>query len=588
MTALGLPFLAVLLAAALAAATYFVGGPPARALWPAVAGRAVAWGATALLLVNLSCPAGGGSELPLVLLDASASFDARGARGVEGRELAESLGEVRTFSGSRLLPALTAAVASGRLVVVVTDGEIQDASALPPATLAATTVRVLPRQAEDDLAIVGVEGPRYVAQGDTLVITAAVRAFGAARPAEVTLELVAGEQVLATHSAALGTEGVANVTMVSSSLPLPAGDSFLEVRIAGEGGADPRTDRRLHRLTVSATPGVVLVANPTGWDARFLYRALVDVSALPVQGYLMLEPGNWRRMSDLRPVGTALVRDAIRSADLLVTLGAPPEGAERSQARGRWEWLAGTAVEGDWYVAAAGGSPVGRAFAGVGTDSLPPASALQFVDPPEGSWTGLTAQLGRRGALRTAVYGVERNAQRRMVVAASGLWRWAFRGGLSEQAYRAWVASSVTWLLGRPATAEESVVRPVRAVVERDEAVNFEWVGSEAPATVAITLEGEAGTRADTLALDGAGRARLELPPGSYRYSVGDGGGGGLVAVEEYSSEYLPAEATLQESAASSPPGRGQRTSRDLPWLFLVAVAGWCVEWGARRRAGMR
>lgn len=587
MTTLGLLLLAVLVAAALAAATYFVGGTPPRALWPAVAGRGLAWGAMALLLVNLSCPAGRSTEAPLILLDASPSLDAAGAQGGVARQLADSLGEVRTFAGSRLQPALLAAAASGRSVVVVTDGEIADAAALSATDRAATTVHVLPRRPVDDLAIVATEGPPYVAQGDSLAVRADLRAFGTNRPAEVTLELRAGDQVLAQRSAPLGADGFVRVTLEAARIALPAGDHLLEVRIAGGADAEPRTDRRLHRLTVSATPGVVLVANPADWDARFLYRTLVDVSALPVQGYLMLDPGNWRRMSDLRPVATAVVTNAIRDADLLVTLGGAVDGAERSRARGRWEWFTGTAVEGDWYLAATGGSPLGGAFSGIGTDSLPPAVALELVNPPEGSWTGLTAQLGRRGALRPAVYGVETGTRRRLVVAASGLWRWSFRGGLSEQAYRGWVANSVTWLLGRPVAGSDALARPVRAVVEREEPVVFEWLGGDSTASVAVTLNGPQGAAVDTLVFDGAGRARLTLEPGSYRYQL-EGGGSGLVAVESYSAEYLPSPVTLPPGEATSAPERPRRRSRDLPLVFLVAVVGWCVEWGARRRAGMR
>jgi hypothetical protein len=212
---------------------------------------------------------------------------------------------------------------------------------------------------------------------------------------------------------------------------------------------------------------------------------------------------------------------------------------------------------------------------------------LPFVNAPVGAWTGLTAQLGRRGALRPAVYGIETATQRRLVVAASGLWRWAFRGGLSEQAYRAWVATSVTWLLARPAAETDAPVRAVRAVVERDEPVIFEWVAAGPATPVVVAIEGPAGSRQDTLAFDGTGRARLDLAPGQYRYRL-EAGGPGLLAVEEYSSEFIPAPVTVQEAeATTSPPGR-QRGSRDLPWLFLLAIAGWCVEWGARRRVGMR
>lgn len=587
MTGLGLSLLAVLVAAALAAATYFVGGRPARELWAAAAGRAVAWGALALLLVDLSCPAPDHLAPSLVLLDASASLDAAGAQGARARALADSLGEVRTFGGSRLVPALTAAVAAGRPVVVVTDGEILDAGAVPPGVRAAATFRVLPRPPVPDLVLTRLEGPRYAAQGDSLMIEAEVRRFGATASTDVGLELRAGDEVLARGSVTVGVDGAGRGRLIVPSLALAAGEHVLEVRVVPGNDAEPRTDRRLHRITVSATPGVVLVASPADWDARFLYRTLVDVAALPVEGYLMLAPGSWHRMRDLRPVGETVVRNAVRGADLLVTLGEDAGGTEQSPARARWDWPGGEPADGDWYLAQPGGSPLDGAFAGIDADSLPPATALTFVTAPVGSWTGLTAQLGRRGALRPAVYGVETAAQRRLVVAAAGLWRWAFRGGLSEQAYRAWVAASVTWLLARPAAETDAPIRAVRAVVERDEPVIFEWVAAGPATPVVLALEGPTGSRQDTLAFDGTGRARLELAPGRYQYRL-EAGGAGLLAVEEYSSEFIPALVTVPEAEATiTPPGR-RRGSRDLPWLFLLAIAGWCVEWGARRRAGMR
>ena len=88
------------------------------------------------------------------------------------------------------------------------------------------------------------------------------------------------------------------------------------------------------------------------------------------------------------------------------------------------------------------------AFLGQPVDSFPPATQLTAVEPASGDWIGLTAQLGRRGAARAAVTGGQDGRVRTVTVAADGLWRWAFRGGASEQSYRTWVASTVSWLLG--------------------------------------------------------------------------------------------------------------------------------------------
>lgn len=578
--------LIVPLAAALAAATYFMGGRPAVALWPAVAGRAVAWGALALLLLNVSCPGAALPRRPLVLLDASPSMDAAGGRAEEARLLADSLGDVQPFAASRLGPALAAAASSGRPVIVVTDGELADAADLPADLLATAAVRVVERVPAPDLALVRVEGPRRLASGDSLQLRVEVRGFGMAGRRSVQVEVRGAGRALIRREVALDLQGSGQATLDGVLTGLPPGDHLLDIVLADANDAEPRTDRRLHLLTLTPTPGVVLVASPGGWESRFLFRTLREVAALPVQGYLRLEPTGWRRMSDLAPVGDGVVQEAVRGADLLVTIGTPPDGAARSRARGRWDWPDGTPIVGDWYLQAADLSPVANAFVAIPPDSLPPATSLLPVEPPAGGWTGLTAQLGRRGASRPAVVGGEGGGRRTVTVGVTGLWRWAFRGGAAEQAYRAWVAGTTTWLLGRADSAGGHAV-PVRAVVERGEPVVFRFTGDSTPIPLAITLAGQEGSRIDTLAFDGEGRARLALLPGLWRYTL-EGGGSGVVAVEEYSREYLPAAVTLAARGAMAEPAGSSRSTRDLLWLAGLAILAWCVEWGARRRVGMR
>ena len=76
---------------------------------------------------------------------------------------------------------------------------------------------------------------------------------------------------------------------------------MLRVRLVGAGDREPRTDTRLHLITVAPTPGVVLVAAPGDWDSRFLYQTLREVAQLPVRGYVRLDADRWRTMGDLRP-----------------------------------------------------------------------------------------------------------------------------------------------------------------------------------------------------------------------------------------------------------------------------------------------
>ena len=173
-----------------------------------------------------------------------------------------------------------------------------------------------------------------------------------------------------------------------------------------------------------------------------------------------------------------------------------------------------------------------------------------------------------------------------MTVAVDGLWRWAFRGGSSEQSYRTWVAATASWLLGGADSARGNA-RAVRAVVPNGRPLVFEWTGAGPAAPLAVAWSGPTGGRADTLRFDGGGRATAWLAPGEYRYRLA-GGGGGTVAVEEYSDELLPHPVTLAAREARAPQAADRRAARDWIWLFGLCVAALAGEWIARRRLGLR
>jgi hypothetical protein len=175
---------------------------------------------------------------------------------------------------------------------------------------------------------------------------------------------------------------------------------------------------------------------------------------------------------------------------------------------------------------------------------------------------------------------------RRVTTLVDGLWRWGFRGGSSEESYRALVAATASWLLTGADTAA-GVARPVRRVVQQGRPVVFEWTGSGAPTAVPLTWTAGDRPRVDTLRFDGAGRAEALLPPGTYRYRL-SGGSGGTVAVEEYSDELLPRRVTLRtRNAVAGEPG-GRTVARDWLWLFGLCVLAFAGEWFARRRLGLR
>ena len=209
------------------------------------------------------------------------------------------------------------------------------------------------------------------------------------------------------------------------------------------------------------------------------------------------------------------------------------------------------------------------------------------IQPDSGGWVAMTAQNGRRGPERPVVMGHATSRRREVTVAADGLWRWAFRGGSSEQGYRSWVAATASWLLGG-ADSITGRARPVRNVVANQRPIVFEWLAPSQVTPLEIVWSADGNTTRDTLQFDGAGRASAWLPPGAYQYRL-EGGGSGLVAVEEYSDEWLPRPVTLNSreevtALASAAPSR----ARGWVWLFALCVLGLAGEWLARRRLGLR
>ncbi len=565
--------------------------------------RAAAWTGLGLLLLNLSCPVAAPTRRPLVLLDGSLSLTAAGGHWRAARDSAARWGDVRVFGDERsgadtapdrgrslLAPALLAASALDRPVIVLTDGELEDVRDVPPDLLARTTVRVLQRTPVADVAITAVRGPSRITSGDSLVLEADVETLGAPAADSAVVALEDGNRRLARRTLRLGAARAGRVRLAASSAGLAPGDHVVQVVLVDQRDAEPRTDRRLHLVTVVPTPGIVLLAGPADWDARFLYRALKDVAQLPVRGYTRVEAERWRSMQDLSVVGADQVRQAARRADVVVLKGNVGGVAEGGPVRGVWRWPSGETPEGaptpgDWYLVPAGTSPLEGAFAGYPVDSFPPAIQLIELRSPPADWIALSAQEGRRGPQWPAVVGRDLGRTREVTVLADGLWRWAFRGGSSEQSYRAWVAATLSWLLGGADTVQ-GVARPVRGVVSNGRPIVFEWVGPGVAKPVAVQWTG-GHAAADTLRFDGAGKATVWLPPGEYHYRLA-AGGAGTVAVEEYSDELLPRPVVVTSHEARASLTSATRSAREWPWLFALCVLGLAGEWFARRRLGLR
>lgn len=599
--------LITLLAFGFAAFTYLGLERLGRRAWVALLCRGTAWAALGLLLLNLSCPVRGAPRRPLVLLDASLSLGASGGHWHEARDSAIRWGEVRTFGDERLTsdsvpvrgrsllaPALLAASALDRPVLIVTDGEIEDRREIPADILARSTVRLFPRNPQHDVAISRVSGPSRVSAGDSIPIEVLVQAVGGDDSESVSVDVLSGTNRLARRRVRLRGQSGGRARIMVPSTGLPAGDHLLRVSLAQSRDPEPRTDTRLQLVTVVATPGAVFLAGPADWDSRFLYRTLREVTQLPLRGYVRMEGDRWRAMTDLRPVPADQVRRAARQADLLVLKGGVGDFAEGTRARGIWRWPSGEGgemqVPGDWYLRAADESPLAGAFLGQPVDSFPPAIQLTPMEPGPRDWVALYAQLGRRGPQRPVAFGRQEGRVREVTVAADGLWRWSFRGGSSEQSYRSLVAAAASWLLGG-VDSVRGVARPVQPVVANGRPIVFEWVGpgTATPLSIAWSsvTSGASRERADTLHFDGDGRATVWLAPGEYRYRLGSGGRG-TVAVEQYSDELLPRPVLLTAHDARVTPPSGRTAARDWLWLFGICLLALSGEWLTRRRLGLR
>jgi hypothetical protein len=583
--------------------------------------RILALGALVLLAWN---PAAGrvaaGGAPPLALLDASLSMTGGGAG--HGGRWQEALDTARrlarggviwrfgervagfdtlppTDGASRLAPALEAAAARGGPVTIISDGAIGDLTDVPPDLLRRARIVVLPRAPFFDAFVASVDGPRRVAAGDTVRLkvsygTAGKREAGSGMR-DATLVVTVDHRRLASRVVPLPDSGIVStdLTLPASRIPHP-GWTALELGLEGVSDSEPRDDARQFVLEVSPQPSIVLLAAPPDWETRFLARTLEDVARVPVRTFIAAEPGGsrWRDATTLEGRTAGDVARAVSGAALVVQAGDPAAFARLNPKGAVLLWPGTRRLEGDWYAQppSSGPSPLAVALAGVAWDSLPPATSLADLSFDSSMTVAVAARLARRGPPRPMVALSQRSGTRRAVIAAGGLYRWAFRGGASGEAYRALVAGLVDWLLEQGAGSGERFA-PVTHETPNGIPLQWRWAGKGEPRDVVVSLATNQAQRVDTLRFDAGGRAELRLAPGVYRYAAADGGGAehGVVAVDTYSDEWRPGggEAVLADQPGTSD---GRLTSvglRDWWWLFVVAIAGFATEWAWRRRLGL-
>ena len=592
--------LSLLIAAALAWWSYRTPAADSHRAWRLVALRALSW--LLMLALVLDAPAAPRRAVPpIAALDVSASWlrggdSARWQRAVAAARRASAdlvLWGDSARSGappasptdvaSRALPLAERALAVGRPLVLVTDGELDDPAALTSLP-AGSRVEVLARTPAIDAAIVSLDAPRAVVAGDTLEARVTVRA-GERGATHATLSLLAGSDVLATQPIDSLGAGIERTFVMHGRIQGAARSVALAAVVSATGDVEHRNDTLGIAVQVAPAAGAVLASTSPDFDARFLIPVLRGAVALPTRAYYRVAPGMWRQDGTLAPVTESAVRAALAEAPLAILHGDTALfGAPRAVTKGSLLLYAPSAdTLGEWYPVATPPSPISAVLSGVPWDSLAPLSVSAGV---HGEWTALLVAPARSTDRRIAIAG-SATGRRTVVVGASGLWRWAFRGGVSADAYATLWGGILDWL-----TAERPDPRaalPADAVVRAGDLIRWRR-GTGSDTLVRVELQRRGGARIDTLQLrfGTAGALAESAPLEAGLYEARAKGGSSLLVVNA-SRELLPRRANVRSGAVGgAAPFGDQPRLRDYHWIYLLLLAALCAEWLLRRHMGLR
>ncbi|MFL5561525.1 MAG: hypothetical protein ACJ79K_08630 [Gemmatimonadaceae bacterium] len=584
-----------------------VGGRRIDPRWVAAILRALA--AMLIAAMVLAAPSGRATPArPLVVLDVSTSWTrADPARGRWARAVATTrslaAGDSILLFGdsvrgsdavplaprdehSAIGPVLDAARDAHRQLMIVSDGEFTGGATLPPGTRLTT----IAGGSAIDAAIATIDAPERVAPGDTISLRVTVRA--GSRPvaaATVNIGFASGPSTI-VRLPPLGAfaEGEAVARLVA---PRGERDELLRAAVATAGDAEPRNDTLATIVEITRVPAAVLVSSSPDPDARAALEALSGALVARPRGFYQVAPGAWRDATTLRAVSAGEVRAVAQAAPLLVLhgdtaiLGAPAQVARSAVVL----MVPGDATDVEWRATSGDPSPLAPSLAGIAWDSIPPVELPAVA--PRGEWTALAAR-SVGVASRAVVVGGEAAGHRRLVVAASGLWRWRARGGPSRDAYDALWGAIADWTTNTPVDVRAAL--PARRWLRAGDPV--EWIRTGTDSVVAMTLRrsgaGVAATdtagRELTLHFPGGARTTTSpsLNPGVYVAAMR---GGSTSFVVNGSSELLPTRPANHEVARGGGPGGLPAPPLGARWWpYVLALAALCGEWIIRRRAGLR
>src|SRR5215831_250236 len=484
-----------------------------------------------------------------------------------------------------LRPIVERSLGAGHPLTLVTDGEFDDPDAVRSLPVGSRII-VIPRPAARDLGLVSIDVPRAVVSGDTIEARVGVVAgTGGAKAGTLSLTLD-GRPIGTTPVDSLPPFGERPVT-IRARLEGNAGPAILRAVAASSGDTERRNDTLSIAIDVSRAASAVFVSTSPDFDARYALAVLRGALGIPTRGFFRVAPGEWRVEGALTPISEADVRQAVREAPVAILHGDTAAfGPPRATTLGPLALIVTAPTDGEWYPSAAPASPLATALSGLVWDSLPPVALTPTT--PQGTWQGMEARRGRGEERRPILVGTD-EPRRVAIVAASGLWRWRFRGGVASDAFTALWGSIFDWLAAERADRRAAV--PDERLVRAGEPVRWRRGGAN-DSVVAVVLRRRGTTRSDSLTLHfPTGASIVESPPlVAGLYEVTTRGGTALLAVNA-SREWLPRSPRVQSglvrgvvAADSAPRLRGGAWA----WAYGLTILLLCAEWILRRRRGMR
>jgi hypothetical protein len=376
-----------------------------------------------------------------------------------------SAGAAQDLSTS-LRPAVERALGAGHPLVVVTDGELDDPDAartLP----SGSRIVVIPHAARRDLGVASIDVPRAIVAGDTIEARVGVIAgSGGSRAGTLTLSLE-GRTIATSAVDSLGAFGERTISL-KATIDGASGPSVLRAVVSSADDAESRNDTVAAAIDVSRAASAVFVSTSPDFDSRYSLAVLHGALGIPTRGFFRVAPGEWRVEGSLTKVSEPDVRAALRDAPVAIIHGDTAAfGPPRSATLGPLALIVTAGTEGEWYASTAPASPLAPALSGLPWDSLPPVALA--TNTPRGTWEAVEARRGRGEERKPIVVGSD-EPRRVAIVAASGLWRWRFRGGTASDAFTALWGSIFDWLAAqradrRAAVPDERLLRagePVR------------------------------------------------------------------------------------------------------------------------------